>query len=192
MRDKLCLPYPIIVEGKYDLQKLKNIVSSPVITLGGFAVFGDRQKRMLLAKLSASGVIVLTDSDNAGRFIRSRIRQYLDPKKTIDLYIPKIKGKEKRKTSPSADGYLGVEGMDDELLYQLLLPYVSAEGKQRAGVDKMTFYRDGLSGRPDSAARRRALAKKLGLPEDLTANALVEAIDLTVTAEQYRAALEDE
>lgn len=192
MQDKLCLPYPVIVEGKYDLQKLKNIVSSPVIALGGFAVFNDRQKQVLLSRISASGVIVLTDSDSAGRFIRSHIRRYLDPQKTYNVYIPKIKGKEKRKNSPSAEGYLGVEGMDDEIIYRLLLPYASAEGQKRAGIDKMTFYRDGLSGRQDSAIKRKALAAKLGLPDDLTANALIEAIDLAVTYEQYRAALEDE
>lgn len=191
-RDKLCLMYPVIVEGKYDLKKLKNVISSPVITLGGFSVFGDRQKRILLSRISGGGVILLTDSDNAGRFIRSKIRQYLDPEKTYNVYIPKISGKEKRKSSPSADGLLGVEGMQDELIYDLLLPYASAEGRKRAGIDKMTFYRDGLSGKPDSAAKRKALAEKLGLPNDLTANALIEAIDLAVTYEQYRAALEDE
>lgn len=184
--------YPVIVEGKYDLKKLKNVISSPVITLGGFSVFGDRQKRILLSRISGGGVILLTDSDNAGRFIRSKIRQYLDPEKTYNVYIPKISGKEKRKSSPSADGLLGVEGMQDELIYDLLLPYASAEGRKRAGIDKMTFYRDGLSGKPDSAAKRKALAEKLGLPNDLTANALIEAIDLAVTYEQYRAALEDE
>ena len=192
MQDKLCLMYPVIVEGKYDLQKLKNIVSSPIIALGGFGVFNDSQKKLLLSRISDQGVIVLTDSDSAGRFIRSRIRQYLDPQKTYNVYIPKIKGKEKRKNSPSAEGYLGVEGMDDDVLYRLLLPYVSPEGRKRAGIDKMTFYRDGLSGRQDSAAKRKILATKLGLPDDLTANALIEAIDLAVTYEQYRAALEDE
>ncbi len=190
MTNKLCLIYPLIVEGKYDVQKLKNIVSSPVIELGGFSVFNNNQKKLLLKKMSSSGVIVLTDSDKAGHFIRSHIRPYLDPQKTINLYIPCVKGKEKRKSSASAEGLLGVEGIDDSVLYDLLKPYETADGVIHSGIDKMTLYQDGLSGGKDSAAKRDRLALELGLPAGLTANALILALDLTVSQEQYRAALE--
>ncbi len=190
METRITLKYPVVVEGKYDKARLENIISSPVITLDGFSVFNNRDKKQLLKKTSEGGIIILTDSDSAGMLIRSRLRAVLDKDKTFHVYIPRIKGTEKRKNKPSAEGLLGVEGLESDTLRSLLLPF-AGEGIRSAGIDRMTFWRDGYIGSDGSAEKRRTLAKKLSLPEDLSAKALLEAVNLTLTYEEYKAAEEE-
>jgi ribonuclease M5 len=184
---KLHLRYPVIVEGKYDKIKLSNILSSSVFSIGGFSFLNDTKKKKLLSSLaSATKLIILTDSDKAGTFIRSRLKGIIKAEKLINIYIPQIKGKEKRKSLPSKEGYLGVEGQDAELLYSLFKPF--AEDSPRipsAGVSKYEFYEKGLSGKDDSKARRTALASVMGLPKDISANALLEAVNLLYTKEEF-------
>ena len=111
-KEKLTIPYPVVVEGKYDKIRLSNIISAHIVTTDGFGVFKGEEKRMLLRRLSQnSPLIVLTDSDGGGKIIRSHLSGMIPNNRLIQLYIPQIKGKEKRKAAPSAAGTLGVEGM---------------------------------------------------------------------------------
>ncbi len=192
MEEKLELICPIVVEGKYDKARVCQVVSSAVVTLDGFAVFNDTEKKQLLKRLcSEKGLIILTDSDRAGNFIRSRLKGFLTNGEIYNIYAPVVKGKEKRKTSPSADGILGIEGTDSAVLRELLMPYTSQTVKQRGSITKQMLYFDGLSGGTGSSARRSLICKKLGFPETLTANALLEAINLFYTEEQYKKAVEE-
>lgn len=185
---KLKIPYPIIVEGKYDRLRLLSVCEAHILTTDGFGIFRKSEKLSLFRELSKkTPIIVLTDSDGAGKLIRSHICSAIPKDRLIQLYIPKIEGKEKRKSEPSAEGTLGVEGMERELLFEKLLPFEDPEWKNPSGanITKTDLYTDGLSGGTDSASRRADLAKKLGLPQDMTANALLEALRILLTYEEY-------
>ena len=187
--EKLKIPYPVIVEGKYDRLRLISVIDAHIITTDGFGIFNKKEKTALLRALAKTGqVIVLTDSDGAGKLIRSHISGCLPADKIINLYTPEIFGKEKRKAEPSAEGKLGVEGMERELLYKLFLPYTDENAGARGlenPLSKTDFYEDGLSGGKDSSERRDALAVKLGLPKGMTANALLAAVKMICTYEEY-------
>lgn len=189
MSRKLNIPYPVIVEGKYDQIKLSSVMTGHIITTDGFGVFNHKEKLSLIRSLAAkSPIIVLTDSDGAGKLIRSHITSAISTDRLIQLYIPRIKGKEKRKEQASAEGTLGVEGMERQLLYNLLAPYEDASAIARAADNplcKTDFFIDGLSGGACSAARRDQLAAKLNLPNGMTANALLAAVRLLCTYEEY-------
>ena len=193
IKEKLRVPYPIIVEGKYDRLRLISILDANIITTDGFGIFNKKEKTALLRALAKAGqVIVLTDSDGAGKLIRSHITSCLPKDRIINLYTPEIFGKEKRKPEPSAEGKLGVEGMERELLYKLFLPYTDENAGARGlenPLSKTDFYEDGLSGGKDSAARRDELAVKLGLPRGMTANALLAAVRMICTYDEYLAAV---
>ena len=133
-------------------------------------------------------MIILTDSDGAGKLIRSHLSSAIPAERLIQLYIPQIKGKEKRKSAPSAEGTLGVEGMERELLYDLLKPFENKEMEERLRenpLSKTDFYIDGLSGGEESARRRDELALSVGLPRSMTANALLAALRILMTYEEY-------
>lgn len=174
--EKLNLKYTVIVEGKYDKIKLSNIISSPIIEIGGFALLNNEKKKNYIKTLAKSSkLIILTDSDKAGGFIRSRLKGIVSRDRLINLYIPKISGKEKRKNAPSAENLLGVEGMEGEVLRKLLAPY-----EEENSVEKVTsshFWDAGLSGKSDSAEKRKELSKAYDLPEDLTTKSLLDAIN---------------
>ena len=189
--EKLRIDRPIIVEGKYDKIALSAVVEGHILTTGGFSLFNQKEKAALLRRLSAEhGVIVLTDSDGGGRQIRSYLSGILPKDKVFHLYIPAIKGKERRKEKAGKAGLLGVEGMDASLLRDLLSPFASDAPPLRAGgVTKADFYTDGLSGRDGSAERRRALCALLAFPPDMTADALLEAVNLLYTKEEYKTLL---
>lgn len=186
---KIVIPYPIIVEGKYDRLRLMCVCEAQILTTDGFGIFKKNEKLALFRRLAErSPVILLTDSDGAGKVIRSHLTSAIPSDKLIQLYIPKISGTEKRKTAPSAEGTLGVEGMELSLLRKLLSPFetTDAEAKLKENpLQKADFYRDGLSGREDSAARRRRLAEALSLPPDMTANALLSALKILLSYEEY-------
>lgn len=187
----LNIPYPIIVEGKYDRLRLLSVCNAKIITTDGFGIFKKNEKLALIRRLSQkTPIILLTDSDGAGKLIRSHITSAVTQDKLIQLYIPKIEGKEKRKTEPSAEGTLGVEGMERELLTKLLSPFVSDTqicARDENPLSKTDFYIDGLSGSPDSAQARDALAQKLSLPAGMTANALLSAIKILISYDEYLA-----
>ena len=192
---KLQIAYPIIVEGKYDRMKLLAICEGLIIKTDGFGVFKKEEKAALIRTLaSKSPIIVLTDSDGGGKVIRSHISSLVPKYKLIQLYIPKIEGKEKRKSEPSKEGTLGVEGMENELLYKLLLPFSSeANGEVNEKLtqiaenplSKVDFFQDGLTGGENSSVKRDELAKKFSLPSGMTPNALLEALKVVATYEEY-------
>lgn len=187
--EKLTIPYPVVVEGKYDKIRLSNILDAQIITTDGFGIFRKEEKRVLLRRLAAaSPLIVLTDSDGGGKIIRSHLSGMVPRDRIIPLYIPQIKGKERRKDKPSAEGTLGVEGMEDSLLRDLFLPYAKSDPLVQAKenpLSKVDFFEDGLTGGPDSTKRRDELAAKVGLPSGMNANALLEALQLLLNYEEY-------
>ncbi len=193
--EKLILKYPVIVEGKYDKIKLSSVIDGTVITTDGFGLFKNGERLSLLKKLSEkTPVIVLTDSDGGGKVIRSHITSAIPKDRLIQLYVPQIKGREKRKAADSAEGFLGVEGVDVKILYELLLPFsLKGEGingqRMRAEITKTDFFCDGLSGTENSSQKRDALAKSLGLPLGMSANSLLEAVKILCTYEEYKDAV---
>ncbi len=177
---------PIIVEGKYDKIKLSRVVKAHIVTTDGFGIFSKAQKAALIRRLAeADGVIVLTDSDGAGLVIRNYLRGLLPTDKIIHLYTPRIKGKEKRKILPSKEGILGVEGMELDWLEKALSPFADGGTKPRMQLTKADLYALGLSGGPNSESRRKELSRLLDLPDNLSANALLEAICLLITKEEF-------
>ena len=187
--EKLKIPYPIIVEGKYDRLRLLNVCEAQIYTTDGFGIFKKNEKLALLRKLaSQTPLIVLTDSDGAGKVIRSHISSAVAKDRLIQLYIPRIVGKEKRKSAPSAEGTLGVEGMENDLLRELLSPFEDQAAALRLSENplcKADFFRDKLSGADNSALRRDRLAEKLSLPSGMSANALLAALKILLTYEEY-------
>lgn len=187
--EKLKIPYPIIVEGKYDRLRLLCICDAQIITTDGFGVFKKHEKLALIRRMStATPIILLTDSDGAGKLIRSHLTSAIPRDRLIQLYIPMIRGKEKRKPVPSAEGTLGVEGMEAQLLYDLLSPFESGDRVARSlenPLSKADLYHDGLSGRENSSRLRDALAQKLDLPTGMSANALLAALKMLITYEEY-------
>ena len=197
MSEIIKVSLPIIVEGKYDKSTLLSIFDATVVTLGGFAIFNSKEKQALIRKIAVGGIIVLTDSDGAGKVIRSFLNGIIPKDKIYNLYIPKVEGKEKRKSAPSKEGFLGVEGMDREELVRILNPFIASKEKgtiittkPKEIITKVDFYRDKLTGADNSSARRDELAKHFGLPSGMTANALLEALNIITTAEEYRAVAE--
>ena len=189
MEEKLSLMFPVIVEGRYDKAKVSGIVSSMVIALDGFSVFNNVEKQMLLKRLSREkGVILLTDSDRAGNFIRSKLKGILQGE-IYNVYTPAIAGKERRKKQFSKDGLIGVEGVDSNVLRSLLQPFSNRDFKSAGNITKTRFYNDGFSGKENSSERRLKLAKLLSFPETLSSKALLEAINLLITDEEYEAAV---
>ena len=183
----------IVVEGRYDKNTLSQVVDAVIIPVNGFSVFKDREKTALLRRLgNERGLIVLTDSDGAGFVIRNRLRGILPKEQVKHAYIPDIYGKERRKRTAGKEGKLGVEGMKPEVLIRALeqagatFEDGSAPARQdRRPVTKTDFYELGLSGGTDASARRETLLKKLELPERMTANALLEAVNVLFGREEF-------
>lgn len=184
----------IVVEGRYDAMRLKELVESPVIITDGFDVCRNASKRNLIREYAKTcGIVILTDSDHAGFRIRRYLKGILPPEAVVKhAYIPEIEGKERRKEKPGKDGLLGVEAMD---------PVVLEEALQKAGcslsdgtdtkelkeqVTRADLYEDGLLGRPESALRRQAMLGRMKLPSKLSVNALLEAINTLWGKETYR------
>ena len=186
--DKLRVRYPVIVEGKYDKIALSAIFDTPVFSTGGFSVFNSEGTRALLRRLAEkSPLILLTDSDGGGRQIRSFLSEILPPDKVIHLYIPQLPGKEKRKAKPGKAGLLGVEGMDPVLLRRLFAPFLTDAPARPASptLTKTDLFSLGLSGKAGSAEKRAALAVSLGLPGDLPANALLDALNILFSRDEF-------
>ena len=188
----LRVPNAVIVEGKYDKNRLSGIIDAIILTTNGFSIFNEKQKEKALRRLAAERpVIVLTDSDSAGMLIRNRITSVLGKEKVIHLYTPKIEGKERRKIRPSKEGVLGVEGIDNEILYKLFEPFSSdAQAVEKAPfIDRAKLYSDGLFGGKNSASLRKKLLLRLDLPDSISAGALIDILNLTYSENEYEAAL---
>lgn len=169
----------IIVEGKYDKIKLSSIVDAVIIITNGFGIFKDLEKLELIRYYAKkTGIIILTDSDAAGRRIRGYIKGAVGNSKVTNIYIPDIFGKEKRKTKPSAEGKLGVEGIDTQILLEAFQRsgITASENVRTSDITKLTLYELGLSGGSHSRELRLLLQKELGLPQQLSATALIEVL----------------
>ena len=184
----------IVVEGRYDKNALRQVVDATVVETRGFGVFNDRERLALLRRLAEErGLILLTDSDGAGFVIRNFLKGAIPKDRLKQAYIPDVYGKERRKAAPGREGKLGVEGMSPQVLLQALeragatFEDVPAGGREAEAVTKGDFYRLGLTGGPDSGAKRADLLGRLGLPERMSANALLEAVNLLYTREAFLA-----
>ena len=183
----------IVVEGRYDKNALSQVVNATVITLGGFSVFNDKEKLAFLRRLAEKqGLIVLTDSDGAGFVIRTYLKGALPKELVKQAYIPDIYGKERRKRTPGKEGKLGVEGMKPDVLLAALaragatfLDEENGTGAAGEPITKADLFELGLTGGPDSAAKRQAILRELELPEHLTANGLLEALNLLYSRESF-------
>ena len=170
----------VIVEGKYDKIRLENIIDALIITTNGFEVFHNEEKRQLIKLLANErGIIIITDSDSAGRLIRNHLQSFITSDKIKNVYLPQIKGKEKRKAHSSAEGFLGVEGTDDEIIRDALNKFgITAEetNQKRKSVTKTDLYMWGLSGTDNSEQKRKGVLKFLNFPE-MSANAFLDLIN---------------
>jgi ribonuclease M5 len=188
----------IVVEGRYDKNTLSQILDATIIETRGFGIFSDKDSLKLLRRLAeARGLVILTDSDGAGFVIRNHIKGALDPKLVKHAYIPDISGKEKRKTAASREGKLGVEGMSADVIIKALenagvVFGEAADTHERGGITKADLFELGLSGGADSGEKRRDLLKKLDLPEKLTANALLDVLNILTTKNELCTMLEAE
>lgn len=195
--NKLEIKEAVIVEGRYDKIKLSEIVASPVIETGGFRVFKDKEKQTLIRQIAEKrGILVMTDVDSAGFVIRNFLRGIVPEDQIKHAYIPTVEGKESRKAEPSKEGKLGVEGIDREKLIESIrksgAQIIGEEASISAEITKADFYNYGLSGSEDSARLRKAILKALGLPEYLTANAMIAALNCLFTKEEFEEYLQKE
>ena len=185
----------IVVEGRYDKNTLSQIVDAPILETSGFGIFKDKQQMALLRRIAETkGLIVFTDSDGAGFVIRNHIKSAIPGKYLKHAYIPDVYGKEKRKASPGKEGKLGVEGMTrDVILESLRRAGATIEGDEVLTANQITkqdLMALGLSGGPDASARRLKLLKELRLPERMSPNAMLQAMNLLYTLEELTTIVE--
>ena len=188
----LHLKEAVVVEGRYDKIALASVVDTVIFTTEGFGIFRDRAKMDLLrAAAEKRGLIVLTDADGAGLVIRNRLRSCIDEKYLKHAYIPKISGKERRKTAASRESTLGVEGMSTAVLEEALrrAGAQTVEARTEPPLTKADMSALGLSGTANASARRLRLQKRLGLPENLSANALLQALNCLYSREEILSAV---
>ena len=185
----------IVVEGRYDKNTLSQIVDAPILETSGFGIFKDKQQMNLLRRVAESrGLIVFTDSDGAGFVIRNHIKSAIPGKYLKHAYIPDIMGKERRKSAPGKEGKLGVEGMTrDVILEALRRAGATIDGETTVSsqqITKQDLMSLGLSGGQDSSRKRLALLKKCGLPEHMSPNAMLQALNLLYTLEELTTIVE--
>lgn len=184
----------VIVEGKYDKIRLSSLIDGLIITTDGFGIFKDKEKMQMLRRLAETrGLLIITDSDSAGFVIRNHLKSCIPTKYIKHAYIPDVFGKERRKNERSKEGKLGVEGMSTEVLISALQKAGvictdksdCAEPENRRMITRQDFFRAGLSGGADSSVKRTQLLARLGLPQRMTANALLGVINDYMTWEQF-------
>lgn len=190
--DKLKLRQAIVVEGKYDQNTLRQIVDTAIFTTNGFADMKDPALlRLLQQAAQTTGLVILTDSDGAGFLIRNTLKSALPETGVLHAYIPDLPGKEKRKAAPGKEGLLGVEGMTPEILLKALrnagaeFTDGSTPPPAREPITKQDLFALGLSGGPESAKKRAALLKALSLPAHMSANALLQALNVLFSLEEF-------
>ena len=195
--NRIHIKIPIIVEGRYDRAKVAEVTDAPVFTTDGFGIFTKPEKLAMFRRLGAGGIIVLCDSDGAGSVIRGHLRSVLPADRVYNLYTPQIAGKERRKKQPSKAGYLGVEGMDSAVLYDLFARFLekhpecggktgtdSAAPAEKEPITKTDLYFWGLTGQDNAAERRDQFARQAGLPSGMTPNAFLSAIGILYTKQE--------
>ena len=186
----------VVVEGRYDKNALRQVVDATVVETRGFGVFNDKERLALLRRLASQrGLILLTDSDGAGFVIRNFLKGAIPRDRLKQAYIPDVYGKERRKAAPGREGKLGVEGMSPQVLLQALeragATFEDGDTSgERPPITKADFYELGLTGHPESGARRARLLARLGLPERMTCSAMLEAVNIVSSLEELRALLD--
>ncbi|MBQ0101488.1 MAG: DUF4093 domain-containing protein [Firmicutes bacterium] len=182
--DKLHLDRPVIVEGKYDKIKLSSVIDTEIIVTDGFGVFKrDERAEYILRIADEKGIIILTDSDHAGMMIRNYLKGRIPAEKITNVYIPQIKGKEKRKTKSSAEGLLGVEGIDTSTLRAVLADFC-VSGRTEREITSVDLYNLGLSGGTGSREKREKICSKLGLPKSLSSSEFLDAVNMLVSKDE--------
>ena len=183
----------IIVEGRYDKNAVSQAVDAVIIETRGFGVFSDKERMELIRRLAEKrGIIILTDGDGAGFIIRNHLKGSISKGLVKQAYIPDVLGKERRKRTPSKEGKLGVEGMDRQIIVDCLRRAGAtflgqdAQRERWRGITKTDFFDLGLTGTPDSREKRRELVRKTGLPERISANALLDAVNALYTLEELQ------
>ncbi|MBQ4120315.1 MAG: DUF4093 domain-containing protein [Clostridia bacterium] len=187
------LKMPVIVEGKYDKITLENVIDTLIIPTNGFSIFKDKEKCELIRTFAqTNGIIVLTDSDSAGNMIRAHIKNICGGGKVYNVYVPQLKGKEKRKNAPSKEGFLGVEGISRDILCEAFLKSgVTVENitQKSKPITKTDMFLFGLSGNHDAASNRKILLKHLNLPENLSPNAMLSVVNTMFSYEEFEKAV---
>jgi len=181
----------VIVEGKYDKIRLSSLLDTLIIETDGFRIFSDKEKQKLIRRLAETrGLLILTDSDSAGFKIRAFLGGSVPPEQVKHAYIPDVFGKEKRKAVPSREGKVGVEGISTKALLEALnqAGVVCEACPERAGkqITKLDLYEDGLSGGEGSREKKRALLRRLDLPERLSSNALLQVLNSFLSYDEYK------
>lgn len=193
---KKAIKEAIVVEGRYDKNTLSQVVDAVIVETSGFGVFKDGERLAFLRQLAEKrGLIIFTDPDGAGFVIRNFLKGAIPPHQVKHAYIPDIYGKERRKRAPGKEGKLGVEGMRPELLLDALRRAGATFLDETSPVPphgELTpadLFALGLTGQPDSAARRKTLLQKLALPEHMNTKALLSALNALYTKEELAALL---
>ena len=192
------LKQAVVVEGKYDKIKLSSIIDAPIIVTNGFSIFKDKEKLNYIKEVAKKrGIVIMTDSDNAGFMIRNRILKAVGKEnEVINVYIPDVFGKEKRKKNMSAEGKLGVEGIDSKVLIETLEKFgvtasQSKECSKAKEITKTDLFNFGLSGGENSEMKRKVLLKKLNLPQNMTANSMLGTLNIFLTYNEFKNICED-
>ncbi len=186
--EKINIKEAIVVEGHYDVERLRGFISSAVIETGGFAVFNDKSiQSMIINFAKKQGIIILTDSDAAGFKIRAFVAQLIPPQQVKHAYIPEISGVEKRKRISSKAGLLGVESVGEEDILKAILSVANKDCENREEFNVALLYTLGLNGKADSATKRRALLEELGLPSRLSTRSMCRLLPYMLTIDQLKA-----
>lgn len=198
MSDKIELREAVIVEGRYDKIRLSAFIASPIIETGGFRLFKDKERQALIRSIAERrGILIMTDVDSAGFVIRNFLRGIVPADQVKHAYIPTVMGKERRKSEPSKEGILGVEGLDREALIESIrksgaqieqrIPFSdgTSASAEESVISKLDFFEYGLTGSENSARHREEVLSDLGLPKYLTVNAMISALNCLFTKEEF-------
>ena len=188
------LDKPVIVEGKYDKIRLSGFIDAVIIETDGFRIFSDKEKRSFIRNMAKNkGIIVMTDSDSAGFRIRNFIRNIAADGEVINVYMPDVFGKEKRKAEPSKEGKLGVEGLSEEIITEALTKagvfHTQTEKAQSRQVTVTDLFEDGFTGSDNSGERKQKLLKSLSLPSKMSNSQLLKLINTFMSYEDYKNAV---
>ena len=186
----------VIVEGRYDKIKLKNLIDAPIIETNGFRIFNDKERRDMIRQIAdRRGILIMTDSDGAGLVIRNFLNGAVDKAKIKHCYIPQLEGKEKRKEQKSKEGFLGVEGVPDEVIIEAIrksgATVIGEEAAQTNEITKADLFTLGLTGTANSAQKRKKLLKKLNMPDYLSTNAMLTALNCLYSLEELKSVLNE-
>ena len=186
----------VIVEGRYDKIKLKNLIDAPIIETNGFRIFNDKERRDMIRQIAdRRGILIMTDSDGAGLVIRNFLNGAVDKSKIKHCYIPQLEGKEKRKEQRSKEGFLGVEGVPDDVIIEAIrksgATVIGEEAAQTNEITKADLFKLGLTGSSNSAQKRIKLLKTLNMPDYLSTNAMLTALNCLYSLEELKSVLNE-